>query len=529
MRKGNATNSSVGIRLIPVFLGLFGIVLGIALGALQGYFQTIHFAILTLSVISIAGGLLWLREARWKQTLASLVYSLFFILCVMLVYLLSANRTVRFDITRSQVHTLSPMTQSVLRELPAGRRIMATIFIPQAQFAPMQQFLETYRELNPQFEFQLYDADRDLDIVDRVGGNVGQETMYLTLADESGTPIKKAPPEELSLGDQLREHNLTNAIARLVQRENDKVYYSIGHGEKGTGEEGDGYSKILGLLSTSTVPVEPLRLTQGMIPADAAAIIIAGPTIDLFDSERDLLIQYLDEGGKLFILLDPIYGRDRQLENFEQLLAHVGLMARNEFVVDPISLNVQNSSFTPLVYFASGHAIAKGTSQKPFWLDKARPLAATAQLPQGVTLKGVLITGTETWAEPAEALRSLRSPVPPQDSSQIGSYFAAVSAAKSAPAGRHGNEMRVLLIGDSEAFVNRYHGQNGDAAVFFVQTINWLREREELLQIPPRMLESTPINLTTTKVWAILGFFLLAGLLITVGGTTWALVRRRTR
>ena len=41
------------------------------------------------------------------------------------------------------------------------------------------------------------------------------------------------------------------------------------------------------------------------VPADAAALVIAGPKTDLFQPEADAIRKYLDRGGKLFCMLEP--------------------------------------------------------------------------------------------------------------------------------------------------------------------------------------------------------------------------------
>ena len=430
--------------------------------------------------------------------------------------------------TAAQVHTLTPQTQAVLQSIEPGERVMAYVFAPQQEHPVMARFLETYQRETPQFQFQLLDADRDLDIAAQFGGQVEQNTVHLVLLNEQGEPVSKAPPEKLSAGSRTREHKLTNAILRLIRTPNAKIYYSVGHGEKPVDKTDDSFSKIIRLVSDTTLPVEPIRLTEGQIPDDAAMILIAGPTIDLFDFEKELLISYLEEGGKVFLLLDPIYGEGRKLENIQAVLEHVGLTAPNSFIVDPTGLNAKGSAFMPMVYFAQ-HPISEGTGGQPFLLDRARPLESLQELPDGVSLKAILHTSQQIWSEPANDLRSIRRPEPPEDPDAIKLHIASVSATKPMPEGRRSGNMRMVVIGDSDAFVDANHGVNGDASFYFLQTINWLREKEELLEIPPRFVESTPVTITKTQTWALFGSFLFLGLLITVGGTAWALVRRRTR
>lgn len=523
-----ARDSAMKLRLVPVGLGLGGMLLSIALGALGGTFHAVHYAMLAVSLLSIAGGLLWMREARWRETLASFVYSLFFVICAMLLYLISANRMVRLDLTRNRMHTLSPQTVAVLRALPLDQRVVAHVFVPSAEQQAMTRFLEPYVAQSAQFQFQLHDAGRDLDVVQQFGGAVEEKSLHLFLQDASGKVLKKAAPEAFSLASPTREHILTNGIARLMRVDDQKLYYVTGHGEKVVDKTPGSLSKVVRLLTETTLPVSPLRLTEGRIPDDTAALIIAGPTRDIFDFEKELLINYLDGGGKVLFLLDPQYANETEQPNMDAVLAHIGLKAPNQFIVDPLAVNVQGSSFTPLILFAS-HAISKATNQKQFYLDRARPIASTEKLPEGMKLDAVLVTSAECWAEPADKPRSIRALDPPKSKDEIGQMVVAVAAEKPIKAGRYGDHMRAVVVGDSDAFQDAYYEQNGDAALFVRQSVNWLREQEDLLQIPPRFLESTPITLTKTQAIAILGLLGFVGLAIVAGGTAWTLHRRKTR
>jgi hypothetical protein len=111
----------------------------------------------------------------------------------------------------------------------------------------------------------------------------------------------------------------------------------------------------------------------------------------------------------------------------------------------------------------------------------------------------------------------------------VGNQILAVSITRDTPGGRWGQRMKMVVIGDSDAFTDRQLATNGDAGAFFLQSVNWLREREDLLQVPPRFLTATPITLTTTTAWTMLGSYLLIGLLITIGGTGFAMARRRLK
>ena len=79
------------------------------------------------------------------------------------------------------------------------------------------------------------------------------------------------------------EQEITNAIIKAVQGQQRKIYFVAGHGEHdpASADERDGYNAIAEALKRDNFLVESLPLLQKLdIPADAAALVIAGPTSD---------------------------------------------------------------------------------------------------------------------------------------------------------------------------------------------------------------------------------------------------------
>ncbi len=519
------TSFSTYLRLIPVLLGLLGIIAGIVLGALHGNFLPWHFALGGLSILSIIGGLAWVNDLRWKETLASITYSVFFVVSAALVYLISANRDQRLDLTQDKVHTLSPLTKAILTRIPDGEHVTLQAFSPNAEHIALQTFLDAYRRVTPRFQFELYDAQRDLNVVQELGGDVSNGELVATRWDRQGMLVRRETTS-LDVGSQTRENDVTNAVARLFSNDQQVVYFTSGHGEKRLDDKPDSLTKVAKLLASRATPVKQFRLIGGAIPEDAGAIVIAGPTIDLLDFERELLEQYANSGGKLLIMVDPALRGGNQLANLEQFLATLHIEAKNEFLVDPVALNATGLPLTPLAAFAD-HPITNATSKAPFVMQTARPLLPIDPVPAELTQEPLLVTSNQVWAEGGDALRSTRRAVPPDDPKDIHARYVGVAVEKKTAGGRYGEQMRAVVLGDSDAFRDDLVEKNGDAATFFIQATEWLRVQDDMLKIPPKLLTSTPITLTSSRAWTIVGVLMLLGMAITVGGTSWTLMRRR--
>lgn len=524
-----AAQSSTYLRMVPVVLGFVGLVAALALGITFGRFLTWHFLLAGLSLVSLIGGLAWLRDVNWRQLLASGVYSLFFVLCVIFVYLISANRQFRLDLTSNRVHTLSAQTLSFLQNIPSGQRIVIEIFAPTQEHEELERFLETYAREASAIEYQIYNPDQAMQILQQRGDvSVEDGTFFITSLDPAGNILQRTQGT-MRAGENVREHILTNALVRAALEENKFVYFTVGHGERELTEGDKNFHLLSQLIAESALPVKQLRLMEGQLPDDAAAIVIAGPSIDFFPFEISVLENYLNEGGKLLVFIDPIIRPGSSLQNLEQLLAReTGITPLNRIIVDPIAVSQSNSNFTPLVQW-SDHPIALATPRTPFLLLEARPLSGEPRPDEGLNVEAILGTTNQAWSEPAEDIRSVRRAVPPADPAEKGVQLLGLAAEQPTPRGRYGKAMKVVVLGDSDALTDQYLIQNETPAVFAIQSLNWLRERADLLKIPPRMLQSTPVSLTSTRLYGIGGFFLLVGLGVLLGGTAWTLARRRTR
>ncbi|MCC6546999.1 GldG family protein [Candidatus Sumerlaeota bacterium] len=510
---------------MPILLGGCGILAMVLLAAAHGMFLPWHHALGGLSVVSILIGLAWLNEARWKELAGSGIYTIFFLICMGLLYLISANRDERWDLTADRVHTLSPLTESVLRLIPPGDHLTIQAFAVAEEHPALQEFLASYERRNSQLTFELYDAKRDLTVVADLGGDVKNDEAVITRWDAAGKMVRRET-SSLPVSGQTRENDLTNAISRMFSTSQQVVYFTTGHGEKRADDTPHSLTKVVKELASKGIPIKPLRLMEGKIPDDAGAVIMAGPTIDLLNFERELLEQYLREGGKLFLLIDPMLPAANPLDNVEQLLATLNVRSDNVFIVDPDGIGITSIPLTPVVGFMK-HAITEATNQSPFVLETARQLEAITPLPAGLSQEALLITSKKVWTEKPSELRSTRRAIPPDDPKAIGTRCVAVAVEMKTGGGRYGDDMRAVVVTDSDAFTDQNLEKNGDAGAFFVQSVQWLRQQDDLLQVPPKFLTSTPINLTQSRAWILLAAYAAIGLFVTIGGTTWALVRRR--
>ncbi|MFQ5949600.1 MAG: Gldg family protein, partial [Nitrospiria bacterium] len=111
-------------------------------------------------------------------------------------------------------------------------------------------------------------------------------------------------------------------------------YFVEGHGEHSIEDtEREGYSFLKETLEKQGFAVKKLLLlSEKRIPEDADVVIIGGPQRPFTDEERMALENYLDGGGQLFVLLDPMVKTD-----LEQFFSKWGARLEEDIILDPMS------------------------------------------------------------------------------------------------------------------------------------------------------------------------------------------------
>lgn len=95
------------------------------------------------------------------------------------------------------------------------------------------------------------------------------------------------------------ENQLTSAIDFVTSDTLPVAYYLTGHGEPGLDTD------LQSQIEQQNISVQDLTLLNAdAVPDDCSALIIDAPTTDLYESETQMILDYLAGGGKLVLLTD---------------------------------------------------------------------------------------------------------------------------------------------------------------------------------------------------------------------------------
>ncbi len=439
---------------------------------------------------------------------------------------ISSREHKRWDLTASSQFTLAPQSIKVLKSLDAPLKMTA--------FAKDSE-LPTYRDRLSPYEYVSKKVTTDYIDPDKKPGPARQLGIqsYGTVAIQYKGRIERV------VGST--EQEVTNGIIKVVTGGERKIYFTQGHGEKDTtSSERSGYSGLAAQMAHDNYKLEKLPLAQqGQVPADAAAVVVAGPKTDFLPGEIDALKADLAKGGHLMLLLDPPDKLDSPPLTDLLALAHDwGVDVGNNVVVDVSGAGryLGTDETVPVAVNYPSHPIVEG-----FDLATAFPLArsvtAVSGGVSGHVAQSFVETSARSWAETdmKTFLTGGKIAFDEKKGDKPGpiSIAAAASAPVTAmpPAVKPGDneakpESRVVVFGDSDFASNHALGVSGNKDLF-MNAVNWLAQQENLIAIRPREAADRRVSMTAGQQLQVLFLSLVLVPLFVLGSGVYSWWRRR--
>lgn len=463
----------------------------------------------------------WLRSAFFYSSSVGL--TAVFLLVLIAVNFIAARRAPSWDLTKQKVYSLSPQTQTMLAELKSPVKVLA--FTKDDPPEAAEELFRKYAALSEQFSWEFVDPRKNPDLTRRYAIREGQQAAVIL-----GGTAEKPMHGLINLGrlanPLLAEQELTNGILKLETVGTQKLYFVVGHNEVplepvAQTEEGIAMS-LAGLkrvLEDEGYAPTALNLVQASaVPADASALIIAGARNKFSDHERQLLTDYVNEGGRLMIFGE--YGSNMGLE---ALLAAWGLQLEDGLVADAkVNPEQPYLVYTP---FLGEHEIVTPLVKAQSNLLFPTTRAVTKLAVEGVTVTPLVLTTPYAWIESTIGEKPSQS-----DGERAGQLIlAAVATHATDPSlpSRRLPEGRLVLFGDSDVLAGAIsEAANRDLVL---NTIAWTTQQLKKITIRPPDRDLSSVDLDNDKLSTIRGISmaLLPTLLLAVGLTIWNLRRAR--
>lgn len=524
--------------VLGAVLVLFGIIGGLVTGAWSSLLISGHlllgmvvfglwFFARGLAEIGAARAAVTGRSARLGANLAINVVAILGILAFTNWMVHRHNK--RWDLTEAGVYSLAPASAGVVRDLKAPLKIVAFRGAPQMNEEALKSLLELYAYHSKQVTWDFIDPNNKPHLVEKYGMNPGN-LVYL----EYG-----ADKKEVSRINEVTEEAITNAIVKLTRGAAKKIYYIEGHQEPDLiAQDERGIKAFADALSDEHLTVEGLLLAQtGKIPADAQAVILLAPEQALTSSEQDVLVKYVEGGGRLLMLTDP-----QAVGSVREIADKFGIEIRNDVIVDQVQRLFSGPALSAQFMvrdYDLGHQITKNFGQQQVTVfTLASSVGRSSKPVEKATYSDLVKTGPQAWGETdLEALFNESAPTAtiggndktgPLDVAMVyEKKLDAPAEAKSGDEAKFEKISRVVVFGDSDwvrnAGINFYGNRD-----LVLNTLNWLVGEEGGLSIRPRSMRASALEpLSETVVNSIVvASFLVPELILIFGLSIWW--RRRT-
>ena len=448
------------------------------------------------------------RNARYGALASASVLIVLGILVA--VNYVSTRQNKRWDLTANRQYSLSEQTVKLLQGLDAPVKFL--VFDQAGNLERFRPRLDEFAYQSKQVSVEYIDADRR-----PVQAKEYEIQTYGTIVVEYMGRRERVTMDS--------EQDITNALIKVLNPAEKRVYFLAGHGEKDPADtnERTGYSAIVDGLRRDNYQWEKLVLAQtNSIPENATVLVIAGPTTDLLESEVELLRGYLAKQGKLLVMMDPPdLKQPRPLPRLTTLLRDWGVNVTDSIVVDVSGLT--NVATVPVAAPPYPNHVITDRFNLITMFPMARAVTAAEGASAEHTAQPFVQTTPRAWAE--VNLASLENPdalKPDADKGDIaGPVSLAVAVAtpgkvETPPAGtqegdeQRSPETRVAVFGDSDFVANAYLGIEGNGDLF-MNTVNWLAQQESLIAIRPREASDRRLTMTANHVT---GMFWLSVVLI---------------
>jgi ABC-type uncharacterized transport system involved in gliding motility auxiliary subunit len=549
--------SALKLLKFAIWFGPALLVAGLVAGLISNTWSPATVGLILAGVAIIVGGLLTLgsqpqgllRRRPAEVGVNAAIATISFIAIIALLNFIAFRNTLRIDFTENQIFTLSPQSQEIVANLPKPLKVV--VFTPQIN--PIdREFLENYRRHSENFQFEFIDPQIQIGLAEQFGVTSDREA-YVQYDGRSQLV------QTLRDGEGLSEAQLTGTIEQILRDRTPRIYLLQGHGELALEDREGGISQAVESLKNNGYSVEPLNLAQReRIPADADAIIVAGPQQELFAGEVEALREYLQKGGSLLLAIDPNTdpGLDPILEDW-------GVELDDRLAIDASGSGsvIGLGPGTPVVNSYGIHPITADFGNRISVYPLARPVMIQAR--DRIQASPLLLTDEQSWAESnltqenlefnpetdapgpltlgfalSQPLKESAQAETPKDASEAtedaessdteASEDAESSEAEASEDAEANNpkppkEARLVVFGNSSFTANGWFGQQLNRDVF-LNSVKWLARLDEAnLSIQAREPENRRLTLTIGQAGSIawLAVLIVPAIGLTAAGAMW--------
>ena len=268
----------------------------------------------------------------------------FFLTVILLAILVTVNVALSFlpdsyvqkDMTANQLYSISSQSKVMLSSLKEDITIY-WIVASGEEDEYVEKLLHNYEDYSSRVTVEKKDPDLNPDFTNSY---TDEEIYNNSVIVECGDKYRYISYDEMyevssvsyysmySSADEFSgEKQITSAISYCTTEEIPVVHVLEGHGEA---ELSESFSEA---IETDNLSTESLSLLNGQsVPEEVECILINAPSSDLSAEEKDMLIEFLEGGGKVLILSGTM--QEDELPNLKAVAEYYGISVMEGVVIE---------------------------------------------------------------------------------------------------------------------------------------------------------------------------------------------------
>lgn len=424
-----------------------------------------------------------MKQQRLKLGIRSGILFVIVLAVLVACNLLIEKADVHFDLSQEKIYTLSDQTKSILQ----GMEKDVTIYILSSE----EDFPIGFRQLVNEYtrnSSHLTVLYRSIDLYPNFASqymtNTSATVKENSLIVVSGEKHVYVDSDQFVSSDKTAlkfEPLLTSAINYVADGETKMLYYISGHNEMELTEA------FKSSLLRDNYAVNELALLNQEIPDDADILLIDAPTEDYSADECEKLQNYLDQGGRIYYIIEATIDLDYLYAFAEKN----GIRVEPGVVMEQNSVMIYGDTPTYILPIIEDHTITKDmdSNRTPLLVLVSKGLNASGS--NGYTSSGLLSTSNFAYSK----VNLDSEYVSREDSDIVGPFYLAMVSES-----EQGGSLLVLgssnlLYEEADAMVN---GRNTD---FVINGMDYLMGDSDKISIRSKEIEYNTNLYSTAQVY----------------------------
>lgn len=470
------------------------------------------------------------QTGQFKSGAYSSVVTVLVIALVIVLNLVVGKLDLSTDLSKGNLFTLSKETKKILKN---SRKDITFYYMVSSgsENEYIENVLKQYKKASKHISIKKVDPVANpafaskYDITDDVSSNdvivavdadktaklVSGSEMYYSEQDYSGS-YSSSSNSNYYLD---AEGQLTSAIQNVLSGSTTKMYVATGHSEVALP---DTLTKAFAKMNVETADLE--LLTAEKIPDDCNILMINGPTSDLADNEKKIVLDYLKAGGNAIINLS--YTTEK-MTNLEEVLEYYGIQSKQGIICETSGKYYCYPNFI-VPELGTDASEMLGDLQGYIIMPNAVGMNVMSEIRSSLTMKQLLKTSDSSYLKVDPSSGSSEK----ENGDVAGPFYAGISATEKLD---NDKETKIVAYASASTFGEKYasSGQLENTSLLKSAVNSMLTTKEDKVAIDAKSLGVSSVSLTPVMqlVWAAVLIILLPLACLLCGFVIWMMRRKK--